>query len=324
VRTPHCGAFIINKNIKERRNETMTRGEAKLLKEKYLQKQLMEYFEERFGFDTTEKTIDNVNFEGLRLAIKDLDGGERKYFNKLSIGWLPTGKKLELYGNAITYCHWCKEGETVDHIIQCLANKTPAAHIAMDLQTYLAEIHTDPTITRLFCRGIHRWIMHNENASEPLATDDEDGCIAMEAQSKIGWHLAMRGWMSKQWAKMQESWAKRSKSDQNHEHSGNTWSAKVSKWLIRKSREFWTERNHQRQESSSPDDQDTSRTEKEVNARMERLYTREMNIAQRDREIFQVPIETRMRMSLRQKRSRLDRVTPHVNEVAHATLLNQR
>jgi hypothetical protein len=39
-----------------------------------------------------------------------------------------------------------------------------------------------------------------------------------------------------------------------------------------------------------------------------------MNLAQRDREIFQVPIENRMRMSLRQKRSWLDRVTPHVNE----------
>jgi hypothetical protein len=194
------------------------------------------------------------------------------------------------------------------------ANKIPAAQIAMDLQTYLAEIHTDPTIIRLLCRGIHRWIMHNENASEPLATDDEDGSKAMEAQSEIGWHLAMRGWMSKQWAKMQETWIKRSKSDQNREQSGNTWSAKVSKWLIRKSREFWTERNHQRQESSSPDDQGTSRAEKEVNVRMERLYAREMNIAQRDREIFQVPIVTRMRMSLRQKRAWLDRVTPHVNE----------
>jgi ribonuclease HI len=275
IRTPHCGAFIINKNIQERRNETMTRGEAKALKEKYLQQQLMEYFEERFGFDTTKKTIDDVNFEGLRLAIKDLDGGERKYYSKLSIGWLPTGKKLELYGDAITYCHRCKGDETADHIIQCPANKTLAAQIAMDLQTYLAEIHTDPTITRLFCRGIHRWIMHNENASEPLATDDEDGSIAMEAQNRIGWHLAMRGWMSKQWARMQESWAKRRKSNQNREHSGNTWSAKVSKWLIRKSKEFWTERNHQRQESSSPDDQGTSRAEKEVNARMERLYARD-------------------------------------------------
>jgi hypothetical protein len=74
------------------------------------------------------------------------------------------------------------------------------------------------------------------------------------------------------------------------------------------------ERNHQRQESSSPDDQGTSRAEKEVNARMERLYAREMNVAQRDREMFQVPIETRMRMSIRQKRLWLDRVTPHVTE----------
>jgi hypothetical protein len=39
-----------------------------------------------------------------------------------------------------------------------------------------------------------------------------------------------------------------------------------------------------------------------------------MNVAQRDREMFQIPIETRMRMSVRQKRSWLDRVTPHVNE----------
>jgi hypothetical protein len=156
--------------------------------------------------------------------------------------------------------------------------------------------------------------MHNKNESELLPTDDENGKKAMEAQSEIGWQLAMRGWMSKEWSKLQEQWAKHSKPDQNREHSGNTWSAKVSRWLIRKSREFWMERNHQRQESSSPDDQGTSRAEKEVNARMERLYAREMNVAQRDREMFQVPIETRMRMSIRQKRLWLDRVTPHVTE----------
>jgi hypothetical protein len=41
----------------------------------------------------------------LRLAFNDLDAGERKYYNKLSVGWLQTGKKLELYGDTITYCH---------------------------------------------------------------------------------------------------------------------------------------------------------------------------------------------------------------------------
>jgi hypothetical protein len=34
IKTPHCGAFIINKNRKENRNETMTRDKAKMLKEK--------------------------------------------------------------------------------------------------------------------------------------------------------------------------------------------------------------------------------------------------------------------------------------------------
>jgi hypothetical protein len=156
--------------------------------------------------------------------------------------------------------------------------------------------------------------MHDENTSETLATDGRKGRRTMKAQSEIGWRVAMRGWLSREWSAMQEKWLERNRSEQNREHSGNTWSAKVSRWLIRKSREFWTERNHQRQENSSPDDQGISRAEKDVNDRLERLYAREMNVAQRDREIFRIPINTRKRMSIRQKQTWLDRVTPHVNE----------
>jgi ribonuclease HI len=245
IKTPHCGAFIINKNRKENRNETMTRGEAKTLREKLPGMQLMHYFEERFGFDTQKKTIDGVNFDGLRLAFNDFDAGERKYYNKLSTGWLPTGKKVELYGDTVTYCHLCKGKETVDHIMQCPENKAQSAQVAVDLQTYLGKIHTDPTITKLLCRGIHRWLLHDENTSKSLATDGEDGTRAMKAQSEIGWHIAMRGWLSKEWGKMQERWIERNRLDNKREHSGNSWSAQVSRWLKRKSREFWTERNHQ-------------------------------------------------------------------------------
>jgi hypothetical protein len=71
---------------------------------------------------------------------------------------------------------------------------------------------------------------------------------------------------------MQEKWIKRNRCDQYCGYSGNMWSVKVSRWLIRKCQKFWTERNLQWQDNSSPDDQGISRAEKEVNARIERLY----------------------------------------------------
>jgi hypothetical protein len=313
IRTKHCGAFIVNKNERENRKETMTRGEATMLKEKLLGKHLLKYYKERFNFDEGSGTIDDVNFKGLRIARKSMDASEIRYVNKLSIGWLPTGNKLELYGDTVTKCHRCNNKETVDHIVQCPANRRAAGQIAVDLQTYLEKIKTAPEISRLLCRGVHRWIMHDDDGKTENRNDSRKWRTLSKVQATIGWHLAMRGWLSKQWAKMQQAWIEEN-NEENREQDGENWSAKVSLWLIRKSREFWTERNTQRQESSSPDDPGVSRATKETDEKIKRLYAREMNVAQRDRDIFRIPLETRLRMALKQKQYWLNRTTPHVNE----------
>jgi hypothetical protein len=310
IKTEYCRAYIVNKNENENRRETMTRGEAKMLKEKLLGKQLIQYLEERFGFDEEKRTIEKVNFDGLRLAKRSMDAAEIRYANKLSVGWLPTGNKLELYGDVVTKCHRCNSTETVDHIVRCPENTRASAQIAVELQTYLGKIRTDPEISRALCRGIHRWVTQGDHGRTEFRSEGRDFRKASKEQAEIGWDLAMRGWLANKWGRLQQAWIEENGDGEDREQAGNTWSAKVSLWLIRKSREFWNDRNMQRQENSSPDDPGISRATKESDEKIARLYARENNIPQRDRDIFNMPLEKRLQTTLKQKRLWLKRVTP--------------
>jgi hypothetical protein len=131
------------------------------------------------------------------------------------------------------------------------------------------------------------------------APRDEWCNSAMEKQDKIGWDMAMRGMLSKEWSHKQETANDGIVGGREGQVHGDRWSASVSLWLIQKSRRCWITRNEERQAATSPEDTNKPMAISEAEAGVRLLYGKMLEISERGRGILAVPIEQRLLLPLR-------------------------
>jgi pyruvate/2-oxoglutarate dehydrogenase complex dihydrolipoamide acyltransferase (E2) component len=121
----------------------------------------------------------------------------------------------------------------------------------------------------------------------------------MAKQDMIGWDMAMRGLLSKEWSHKQETANDGIVRGREGEEHGDKWSSSVSLWLIQESRRFWTLRNEERQAATSPEVTDKPMALSEAEAGVRQLYGRTFEISEQDRGILAVPMERRLLLPLR-------------------------
>ena len=142
---------------------------------------------------------------------------------------------------------------------------------------------------------------------------------AIGMQQQIGWHLFVRGYLANGWAQIQDQFLLSIKSPQ----LGDSWSAKISLWWIKKSHEVWISRNecvHGKQPGLE------SRLEEEVFAQIQQLYDQAEDLPALDREILDMPIQQRLQQPVRSLKRWLDITKPTVQrciDAYSAVLLHQ-
>jgi hypothetical protein len=202
--------------------------------------------------------LQRLNWSAVATSIANLPPNLHIFTTKLITGWLPTGTRLERYGNIITKCHRCNQAETVDHIFQCSGRSDTNKAIISKLSLYLESIHTSPQITKVFTRAFQEWLLPHEPRSPMEMSEQIRSCY--DAQTNIGWNLAARGLFDQGWSILQET------GNRNGTH--DRWQAKVSSWLVQQAHSTWCERNN---EIHQPDDT-ASRQELETRAQITKLY----------------------------------------------------
>jgi hypothetical protein len=191
---PHCKAYLLNEG------KVWTRAEMELLRWKKHDLMLSEYHEKSMGID--EKTLHQINWAAWTIIQRNIGIRERKYAIKLTTDWLPTGTRLEKYGNLVTECHKCGGWETCNHIVQCPAKATEKLITIQNLDKMLKTMKTTDDVRHALVAGVELWL-HRQKVKESVAISKRTA-KAIRIQNAIGWDMAMRGRLANEWAAIQE------------------------------------------------------------------------------------------------------------------------
>jgi hypothetical protein len=248
------------------------------------------------------------------VVLRWLNGLDQQTFSiKHSIGWTATGKRLKLQGNIISTCPICQDEEDTDHLLLCSARKAKVKNLFITFQEHMREIDTDPLIYQALSAGFHQWLFPDEDQI-PIPTNLSS---TFAHQSYLGWHFAARGFLSSKWAIQQDRYAEINDSI----IIGDVWCAKICKWWIQATHEIWLERNSSVHDAT---EDGSNRQAEEIRAQVILLYEKETDLPARDRIIFNLPLNQRLKQPIHLLTIWLNNMTPIVEnciQIFHARLL---
>ena len=220
-------------------------------------------------------------------------------------GWLNTGRQKQKVSPDATDAHQCPrchtDDETQEHILTCSAPS--AQRKRYELVRPLCEdiqenqfCHVQQTFT--WC--LKSWLLSSETPQPDVSqvTESQRELLdkALEEQEKIGWHLAMRGYLSKYWLKA----VMVNPRTAQFKGKGKNWSRKAILLLWTFAADMWEHRNavlhnHELEESRKIRDAD-------INDEIKKLYAQVESYAAKDRWYFEMPLVLRLRKPLRSRR----------------------
>ena len=167
-----------------------------------------------------------------------------------------------------------------------------ARHIQRNKMLYHQKLARGKTVDHVIIidalrRLIRKRRRRREMRIELSAPIDQIYTNASKAQYAISWYRFVRGYLSNQWAALQDMHLVKNKSSK----LGDSWSAKVGLWWIKKSYDIWLSRNNCIH-SNQPGLQ--NRQEAELFARVQQLYNMAEQLPADDREMLDLPIADRL------------------------------
>ena len=168
-------------------------------------------------------------------------------------GWLPVNERVaKLDPDRQPGCTACSSVglnlETHDHVYQC---RSPSRVAILDkkfalFNSTMQSLGTSKYIRRMLRYGLLNWAKGNapvEVAHFELP-DTQLGILVARAyteQTKIGWNMAFRGFISQLWKAAQELHLAQDVS--RGQVDGTAWVATIVSWLFEVFAELWTQRN---------------------------------------------------------------------------------
>ena len=128
----------------------------------------------------------------MKLVHNQLPLGERRY------------QQAPIKEDSLRLCPRCKEkSETNEHFLQCEANPArlqSLSKLKSDIQT--TDIHP---VRYLLFAGICHWLKNPDTLFDPSTSEFPEHLLvpiqeALSFQARIGWHQAVKGYFSKNWA----------------------------------------------------------------------------------------------------------------------------
>ena len=308
---PHGGPFL------QVDGDALWSNEQRYLRWRYSEFQLQEYYIDKFHI--SRATLFDINWIGLRLARQTLTPGPLNFSIKYGIDWLATGKQTARYGHLVTECILCGAEETNIHLLLCPNRLNDMVTALGQFQAYLREIDTEPGIAAVLVTEISRHFVIPFDTSALTVPNDQAYTNASKSQYAISWYRFVRGYLSNAWAVLQDAYLVANKSSK----LGDSWSAKVGLWWIKKSYDIWISRNNC-VHSDQPGLQ--NRQEAELFARVQQLYELADQLPAADREMLELPLEDRLLQPIETLKHWLDltRVTIDNSIQAYRVRLRQR
>jgi hypothetical protein len=117
------------------------------------------------------------------------------------------------------------------------------------------------------------------------------------AQTRIGYNLLLRGVLTSDWSERQQVYI----IEVNRGVRGteaDTWSSKLSTWLINQAHNLWKARNEELHRPTAPDNSQIARAALELQERVRELYEQKDDVNYQDRDLFEIPLESRLQQSV--------------------------
>jgi ribonuclease HI len=264
--------------------DIVTANEVEILRWRWREFVLQEYYEEKYNLRTT--ALSDINWAALQLARKKIPTRLVPFSVKLMIQWLPVGNRMAKYGNEMTMCYFCGNEEDFQHLFCCARKAKQQKDFITDLQNELRTIDTEPEIQKALVARINEWMTGETNDTPTWSNTIQHAC---QRQGTIGWDKVISGLFSNEWSKLQERF-KPSK-------MGDSWQSAVCQFMATKAHLFWTERNDKMYEHDNTNK--INREEEEILAQIRNLYATKMDMSHYDAiELFGIPIERRLKFSV--------------------------
>ena len=161
-----------------------------------------------------DEVWNNIDFASLGMAYKKLKFPRRIQVHKIQIGWLNTGhQRTIITPGSASQCPSCgHEDETQEHVLRCKNRRIQKTRYleGTKLRSHIVTSLGGSTTWTVLHQCIMTWLegttdevmipLEKLPMSLPLKTLVR---TAIEAQNRIGWHFAMRGYLSSEWIEAQ-------------------------------------------------------------------------------------------------------------------------
>jgi hypothetical protein len=163
-----------------------------------------QYMQDRNGWSDT--TWNDVDFHSLGIHLKQLSPGHRPQHIKLLHDLLPLGirrhREATIQPDSLLLCPCCRtQTETSTHLLQCTVNDLVSSLDQLRKAIWTDDIH--PVRYVLF-EGIQHWSLGISTPFRPSISQYPSNLHqlieeAVQNQNAIGWHQALKGYLSKTW-----------------------------------------------------------------------------------------------------------------------------
>ena len=261
------------------------------------------YLERKHGWDN--EVWNSIDWPAMKGSYLTLGPMKRIKTSKRVHGWLNTGRQKSKISPDAVDAHKCPrcqaDNESQEHILLCPAGSAHRKRYDL-VHSMSQDMLRNRTCTaqQLFVWCIRSWLVSPETPKPDVSLVPEaqrDLVIqALEEQERIGWHLAMRGYLSRHWglAVMAHPASAQSK-DQ-----GKNWARKTILLLWNFADAMWEHRNtilhnHELEASRKIRDAD-------INEEISKLYANIETYDVEDRWYFDMPLALRLKKPLRSRR----------------------
>jgi len=268
----------------------------------------------------------SIDWRGLKSGYLSLGPLKRIKTSKSIHGWLNTGRQKSKISPDATDSHKCPRcqlpNETQEHILTCPDVRAHKKRYDLVHPMLKKIINNDLCpVQRVFASCIKSWLESPETPSPDVSRvpDSQRELLdkALNEQESIGWHLCMRGYLSRSWGKAIA--ANVHLEDDNDR--GDSWTRKTILQLWEFSREMWEHRNsilHDTELAASRRIRDA-----QINDEITKLYEAIETYDADDRGYFDLPLVLRLRKLLRSRRCWLLNARTLVNKSALRAMRGQ-
>jgi hypothetical protein len=253
------------------------------------------YLQKKHEWD--DATYNSIDWRGIKSGFLSLGPLNRIKTSKSIHGWLNTGRQKEMISPDATDSHKCprclEPNEDHEHILKCrhVSAHKKLCDLVHPMVNKIRQNNLCPA-QEAFTTCVKSWLKSPEtlipDVSSVHVTQRALIEKAMADQDQIGWHLAMRGYLSKYW-KLAVSANQFLEEDND---KGEVWVQKTILQLWEFAREMWEHRNevlHNTVESSR------KMRDEDINDAITKLYEKKDTYAAEDRWYFEkLPLVLRL------------------------------